>query len=154
VGALIPLVARLLGIETDVLLRRLKENAVAFTAIALFALIGLVFLLVAAYTALTWWVGPLWSPLIIAAAAFVIAIILYIALQIQQAALRRREEERKREAETTAVMAGAALSALPELFHNPLVRNVGLPVAIYAALLLFSSSPRPKRAAKTDSDHS
>jgi len=142
-GLLGPL-ASLLGIETGALLQRLKESAVAVTAIGLFVLIGLTFLLVAAYTALNWWVGPLWSPLIIAAAAFVIALILYVALRIQMAAQKRRREELARETETTALVAGAALNILPELFHSSLVRNVGLPVALYAAFLLFTGSGKPK----------
>lgn len=136
--------ASLFGIETEALLQRLKESAVAVAAIGLFILIGITFLLVAAYTALIWWVGPLWSPLIIAAAALVIALILYIALRIQAAAQKRRREERARETETTALVAGAALSALPELFHSSLIRNIGLPLALYAAFLLFTGPGKSK----------
>ena len=102
-GLLGPL-ASLFGIETEALLQRLKESAVAIAAIGLFVLIALTFLLVAAYTALTCRVGPLWSPLIIAAAALVIALILYIALRIQMAAQKRRRDELKRETETTALI--------------------------------------------------
>lgn len=144
--------ASLLGIETGALLQRLKESAVAVAAIGLFALIGLAFLLVAAYTALNWWVGPLWSPLIIAAAAFVIALILYVALRIQMAAQKRRREELARETETTALVASAALSALPELLHSSLLRNVGLPVALYAAFLLFTGSKPKKTSAEEEAD--
>jgi chromate transport protein ChrA len=143
-GALFAPIASLLGVETEALIQRLKESAVAVAAIALFALVCVVFLLVALYTALNWWLGPIWSPLIIAAGAFVIALVLYIALRLQQAALKRRAEERRKEAETTALLAGAALSALPELFHSSLIRNVGLPIALYAGVLLLSSGRRSK----------
>lgn len=104
-GFLAPL-ASLLGIETEVLMQRARESATAFGAIALFALIGLVFLLVALYTSLVWWVGPLWAPLIIAAAALVIALVLVVIQRLQQAAARRRAEARRKEAETTALLAG------------------------------------------------
>lgn len=142
-GLLGPL-ASLLGIETEALLQRLKESAVAVAAIGLFVLIALTFLLVAAYTALTWWVGPLWSPLIIAAAALVVALILYIALRIQMAAQKRRRDEQKRQAETTALVASTALGVLPELLHSSLIRNVGLPLALYAGFLLFSGARKSK----------
>ena len=136
-GFLAPL-AGLLGIETDALLQRAKESAVAIAAIGLFLLIGITFLLVALYTWLAAWLGPIWSPVIIAAAAFVIALVLFIALKIQSAAVRRREEIRRRETETTALIASAALGALPDLLNSSLLRNVGLPVALYVGFLLFT----------------
>ena len=135
---LLPSLARLLGIEVEVLVQRAAENAVAVAAIALFGLIGFGFLVAAAYLALTLWVSPLLASLIMAASALVIALVLYVALRIQQAAARKRAAARQRDAETTALVAGAALAALPDLLDNPLVRNIGLPLAIYAALLLLS----------------
>jgi len=143
-GFLAPL-ATLLGVEVETLLERVKGSAVAFAAIGLFSLICVFFLLVALYAWLTDWVGPIWSPLIIAAAALVIALILFGALHIQQAALRRRAEERRREAQETALVAGAALGALPELLRSPLVRNVGLPLALYVGFLLFAGPGKPKK---------
>lgn len=138
---ILSLLGRLVGVEVETLVQRVRESAVAFAAIGLFALICVTFLLVALYTALTQWVGPIWSPLIIAGGALVIAIIFFITLQIQQAALKRRAAERRREAESTALIASAALSALPELLASPAVRDVGLPILLYAGLLLFT---RPK----------
>ena len=143
-GFLAPL-ATLLGVEVETLLERVKGSAVAFAANGLFSLICVFFLLVALYAWLTDWVGPIWSPLIIAAAARVIALILFGALHIQQAALRRRAEERRREAQETALVAGAALGALPELLRSPLVRNVGLPLALYVGFLMFAGPGKPKK---------
>ena len=145
---LLPLLTSLLGIEVEGLASRLKENAVAVAAIALFVLIGVSFLLVALYTWLAAWVGPIWSPLIIAAAALLIALILFIALQIQNRAIAKRAAERRRQDETTALVATAALSALPELLKSPLLRNVGIPIALYAAFLMFSG--RHREDAETD----
>src|SRR6185312_357232 len=131
-GGLLPPLAALFGVELDALTQRLKENAIAYAAIALFALICLVFLLVALYTALYGWIGPIWAPLAIAGVALLIAIILLIALRIQQGAAQRREAERRREAEGSAMIASAAL------------RNVALPIALYAGLLMFTGKRKPK----------
>jgi hypothetical protein len=138
---LLSLLGSLAGIEVETLVQRVRESAVAFAAIALLIMICVAFLLVALYTALEGWVGPIWSPLIIAGGALVIAIVLFIALQIQEGALKRRAEERRKEAESTALIAGAALNLLPELIASPAVRNVGLPILLYAGLLLLA---RPK----------
>jgi hypothetical protein len=138
---ILSLLGRLAGVEVESFVQRIRESAVAFAAIGLFVLICVTFLLVALYTALTAWVGPIWSPLIIAGGALVIAIILFIALQIQEAALKRRARERRREAESTALIASAALNALPELLASPAIRDVGLPILLYAGLMLFT---RPK----------
>jgi hypothetical protein len=138
---LLSLLGSLAGIEVETLVQRVRESAVAFAAIALFIMICVAFLLVALYTALEGWVGPIWSPLIIAGGALVIAIVLFIALQIQEGALKRRAEERRKEAESTALIAGAALNLLPELIASPAIRNVGLPILLYAGLLLLA---RPK----------
>jgi large-conductance mechanosensitive channel len=135
------LLGSLLGVEVETLVQRVRESAIAFAAIGVFVLICITFLLVALYTALDGRVGPVWSPLIIAGGALVIAIILFIVLKIQEAAVKRRAEERRKEAESTALLATAAASALPELLASPAVRNVGLPILLYAGLLLVS---RPK----------
>jgi uncharacterized protein YacL len=138
---ILSLLGSLLGVEVETLVQRIRESAVAFAAIGVFVLICVAFLLVALYTALVQWVGPIWSPLIIAGAALVIAIILFVALQIHEAALKRRAEQRRREAESTALIASAAIKALPELLASPAIRDVGLPVLLYAGLMLFT---RPK----------
>jgi hypothetical protein len=136
-GLLAPL-ARLLGIEIDVLLKQFRENALAIAAIGVFTAIGLVFLLIAANTALTWYVGPLWAPLIIAGAAFVLAIAVWIADTVRKRSLRRRVAEVERASEAQALVASAAISALPALLSSSAIRSVGLPLALYAGFLLFS----------------
>jgi MFS family permease len=142
-GLLAPL-ASLLGIETESLIKRVKESAVAFAAIGVFALICISFLLIALYTALDGWVGPIWSPLIIAGGALVIALVVLVALRIQQAAVKRRMEQRREEAETTALMVSAAASAIPELLRSPVVRSVGLPIALYVGFMLMAG-PKKRR---------
>ena len=120
-------------------LRPIEIGALA-VALVITVVIAVVFLLIAADIGLTAWIGPLWAAIAIALAAIVIALVIFIALRVQMAARQRRRAEQRRQTESTA-MATAALTVLPELLENPLVRNVGVPVAIYAALLLFA----PKR---------
>lgn len=140
------LLGSLLGIEVEAIVQRVRESAIAFAVIGVFTLICVAFLLVALYTALSDQFGPIWSPLIIAAGALLIAIIVFVVLQIQEAAAKRRAEERRKEAESTALIAAAALEALPGLLASPAVRNVGLPIALYAGILLLSrSKPGPKK---------
>jgi hypothetical protein len=50
---------------------------------------------------------------------------------------------RRKENEEAALVASAALSALPELMNSSLVRNVGLPIALYAGFLLLT---RPRKS--------
>ncbi len=139
---LLKALASLLGIEAEAIIARLKESAIAFAAMAFFALVAIVFLLVALYTWLNGWLGPLWAPLIIAAGALVIALIIALVLRIQQAAEARREAAQKHARHTQALMTSAAISALPSLLESGLVRTVGLPIGLLAAFLLLSRSKR------------
>lgn len=139
--------ASLLGIETGALIERTKDNAIAFSAIALFALIAVAFLLVALYTWLVGWIGPIWAPLAIAAGALVLALIAFIVLRIQEAAIARRTERQRKDAEATALLASAALSALPDLLNSSMVRNVGLPIALYAGFLMLTGK---RKSSATD----
>lgn len=141
---LLTALASLLGIETEAMIARLKESAVAVAAIALFALIAVTFLLVALYTWLSGWLGPIWAPLIIAAAAMIVTVILTLALRVQQKAAARKEAERKRSRETTALVTSAAIGALPSLLESGLIRNVGLPIGLLAAFLYLTRSKPDK----------
>lgn len=130
--------AALLGVETDVLVARLRKSLVASSVIALFALIGLCFLLVAANTALTAAVGPIWAPLIIAGIAIVIALIVYLANKIMAGERKAKQTERRRSSETSAFITTAALTALPIVLKSPMARNVGIPLAVLAGLALLA----------------
>jgi len=130
--------AALLGLETDVLVERLKKSLVASSAIALFLLIGLFFLLIAANTALTTVVGPIWAPLIIAGGAFVVSLIVYLVTKVMAGERKARETERRRSSETSAFITTAALTALPIVLKSSMARNVGIPLAVLAGLALLA----------------
>ena len=138
---LLPL-ASILGIEVDELVGRLKKNAIAWSAVALFALVGLTFILVAIGNAaiLAW--GPVVGPLIVGLGAIVIAIVIWATMAIIDGIAKRQALERRRAQEKTALATTAALTALPIVLRSPLMRKLGIPVggALAAAFLLTKSS--------------
>lgn len=142
-GVLLPL-AGLLGIEVDELAERFKRNAIAWTALAFFALIGVVFLLAALNAWLTEHWGPVLAPLAMAGGALFIALAIYVTIATMANVARQREVERKRSADKTALVTTAAITALPLVLQSDLVKKVGIPVggALAAAFLLSKPGPR------------
>ena len=135
---LLPL-ASILGIEVEDILDRFKQNAIAWTAIAFFALVGVVFLLVALYTGMVGWLGPILGPLAIAGGALVVALAIFIGIRVAAGIVARREAQRRHSAEKTALVTTAALTAVPMLLKSPLMKQIGLPVGgALAALYLLS----------------
>ena len=137
---LLPL-ASLLGIEVEDLLDRIKQNAIAWSAMAFFALIGVVFLLVALYTGMVDWLGPIWGPLAIAGGALVVALAIFIGIRIAAGITARREAQRRHSAEKTALVTTAAITAFPMLLKSPLMKQIGLPVGGALAALYLLSKP-------------
>jgi membrane protein implicated in regulation of membrane protease activity len=135
---LLALAASVLGIEVDELLEHFKRNAMAWSAVALFALITLVFVLVAlnAWFTLMW--GPIIAPLVIAAGALVISLGIYAAIAIIDSIAKKRAAQRRNAAEKTALVTTAALTALPLVMKSDLMRKIGIPIggALAAAYLL------------------
>jgi len=138
---LLPL-ASILGIEVDELLDRLKKNAIAWSAVALFALIGLAFILVAVANAATLAWGPIVGPLVVALGAIIIAVTIWATMAIIDGIAKRKAVEKRHSQEKTALVTTAALTALPILLQSPLMRKVGIPVggALAAAFLLSKSN--------------
>jgi len=129
--------AALLGIEIDVLVERLKRNATTIAIVALLALVGVVFLLVAANVALTGWVGPLFAPLILAGVAILGAAIFWFVSDASEKRRSRHATERKRSTDTTALVTTAALTALPFAFKNPTLRLLALPASAVLGYMLL-----------------
>ncbi len=138
---LLPL-ASILGIEVDELLDRLKKNAIAWSAVALFALIGIAFVLVAVNNAATLAWGPIVGPLVVALVAIVVAVGIWIIMAVIEGIARRKALERRHAQEKTALVTTAALTALPLVLQSPLMRKVGIPIggALAAAFLLSKSN--------------
>lgn len=137
---LLPL-ASLLGIEVEDLLDRFKQNAIAWLAMAFFALVGVVFLLVALHTGMVGWLGPIWGPLAIAGGALVVALAIFIGVKIAANIAAHREAQRRHSAEKTALVTTAALTAVPMLLKMPIMKQIGLPVGGALAALYLLSKP-------------
>lgn len=152
---LLALAASVLGIEVDELLEHFKRNAMAWSAVALFSLIGCAFLLVALNAWLTFLWGPIVAPLAIGGAATVIAVAIWAALTISDNIARRRAAQRRNSAEKTALVTTAALTALPLVLKSDIMRKVGIPVggALAAAFLLAKpTGSRNRHANGHDTD--
>jgi len=138
---LMALAASVLGIEVDELVHRLRRNAMAIGVVAFFALVGVVFLLVAlnAWFSAMW--GPVVGPLVIGIGGMVVAALTWAGVSAAEAIARRRAAEKRSSAEKTALVTTAALTALPLVLRSSLMRRVGLPVggALAAAFLLARS---------------
>lgn len=138
---LLPL-ASILGIEVDELMDRLKKNAIAWAAVALFGIIGLAFILVAIANAATLAWGPIIGPLVVVVLAIVLALGIWITMSVIESIARRKALEKRHAQERTALVTTAALTALPIVLQSPLMRKVGIPVggALAAAFLLSRST--------------
>jgi hypothetical protein len=145
---LLALAASVLGIEVDELLEHFKNNAMAWSAVALFALIGLVFLLVGLNAWLTTMWGPIVSPLVLGGIALLIAAGIWAAIAITDRIARRRATQRRNAAEKTALVTTAALTALPLVMKSDLMKKVGIPIggALAAAYLLAKPSGNSRSA--------
>jgi hypothetical protein len=132
-----PLLA-LLGIEADSISANLKRQAIIWGVIGAMGLIVLAFLLVALNSALTYAYGPVVAPLIIAVAAGVIAVAVFLVARYQDSIAAKRAAEKKKQAEMTALVTTAVITAIPLILKSPLFRAVGLPAgsAIASALLM------------------
>lgn len=129
---LLPLAA-LLGLEVESITERVRTAVMLNTVMALFGLIGFVFLLIAAHLALTALVGALYSALILATAFLVLALIVWLGNRAAQARHRRDAAEKRRSSETSAFVTTAAITALPAVLRSPMLRVVGVPAAAAAA---------------------
>lgn len=125
----------LLGLEAASIKERLQRQIVLYGTLGALGLIAAVFLLVAANTALTFSVGPIVAPLIIAGAALLIALATYLFFRFRENVEAHKEAEKKRSAEMTALITTAAITALPLIL--PTLKRVGVPAG-GAAAALFS----------------
>jgi len=132
---LMPLAA-LLGFEVEAITDRVKRTILLNGLMALFGLVGAIFLLVAAYVALADWLSPLYAALIIAGVFLLAALSVYVSNQIAAGRAKREALTKKRSNETSAFVTTAAITALPALLKSPMVRRFGLPAAALAAFLL------------------
>lgn len=134
--SLLPLISAFLSGEVGETLRRTKRNAAYGAFIAFFALLAIVFALVAATIALAGRYGALHACLFMAGGAAVMAIVAWIALRIAAARERRRARERAKSNRT--LLAAAALTALPMLLRSRPALLISLPLLALGGFSLLS----------------
>jgi uncharacterized integral membrane protein len=129
--ALLGPLGALLGIEAASIKERLKRQAMLWGIVGALSFIALAFVLVSINTALTYLVGPVIAPLIIAGVALLVAAIVYGVFHFRETMEAHREAEKKRSAEMTALITTAAITAIPLIL--PTLKKVGVPTASAAA---------------------
>ena len=129
--ALLGPLGALLGLEAASIKDKFKRQAVLWGTLGALGLIAVVFVLVAINTALTYAVGPIVAPLIIAGAALLIGIVVFLVFHFRETVEAHNDAEKKRRAEVTALITTAAITAIPLIL--PTLKKVGVPAGGVAA---------------------
>lgn len=137
---LAPVVATLAGDELKLFTGRAKRAAIFAIAVAIFGLIAIVFLCVAAFLALSEsYSGPV-AALILSGLALIVALLILAVLKIQAAAEEKKRKERIA-ADKSALMATAAIATVPSILKRPILA-VALPLAGIALVSLLSDKKK------------
>ncbi|MDR6631577.1 chromate transport protein ChrA [Phyllobacterium sp. 1468] len=131
------------------MINRLKRNAVFAGVIAVLTIIGLIFLIVAAYIALAERYGEMHASLILAGSAFGLALITYIIMKILERAARNRQRERPK-VDTPALLTVAALAAAPVVLRSRALMMLAVPLVAFGGLALLTKPKRKKRRRPED----
>ena len=143
--ALMPLLTAMAGEELKFVAGQTKRAAIFGAAIAVFAIIAVTFLCVAAFLALAQSYGGPLAALILAALSLIVALLILAVMKIQAASEARKRKE-KMEAEKTAMMATAAIATVPAILKRPILA-AALPLAGIALVSLLSDKKkRPPRS--------
>jgi fatty acid desaturase len=129
--ALLGPLGALLGIEAASIKGRLKRQAVLWSTLGVLGIVAIAFVLVAINTALTYAVGPIIAPLLIAGAALLVGIVVFLVFHFRETVEAHNDAEKKRRAEVTALVTTAAITALPLIL--PTLKKIGLPAGGAAA---------------------
>lgn len=129
--ALLGPLGALLGIEAASIKDKLKRQAVLWGTLGALGLVAVTFILVSINSALTLAVGPIIAPLIIAGAALLIGIVVFLIFHFRETVEAKQEAEKKRSAEVTALVTTAAITAIPLIL--PTLKRIGVPTGAAAA---------------------
>jgi hypothetical protein len=131
--ALLGPLGALLGIEASSLKDRLKRQAVLWGILGALGAVAIAFILVAINNALTFAVGPIIAPLLIAGAALLIGVVVFLIFHFRETVEAHNDAEMKRRAEVTALVTTAAITAIPLIL--PMLKRVGVPAGGAAAAI-------------------
>jgi hypothetical protein len=129
--ALLGPLGALLGLEAASIKDKFKRQAILWGTLGVLGLIAAIFVLVAINTALTYAVGPIVAPLIIAGAALLVGIVVFLVFHFRETVEAHNDAEKKRRAEVTALITTAAITAIPLIL--PTLKKVGVPAGGVAA---------------------
>ena len=146
---LAPLLTSVAAGEVGLVINRLKRNAVFAGIIAVLAIVGVIFLVVAAYIALAERYGEMHASLILAGSAFGLAIITYIIMKIVERAARNRQSERAK-VDASALLTVAALAAAPVVLRSRALMMLAVPLVAFAGLSLLTKPKKKKRRRPED----
>ena len=132
--------AALLGIEIEAITDRVRTLMIVYAVIAVLALTGAAFLLIAAYLGLAQQIGAIYSALAIAAIMLLVAGAVLIGVRMSESRRRREIALRRRSSEAGAFATTAALTALPAVVSSPSLRLLAIPAVAVAAFLFVRSA--------------
>lgn len=131
--ALLGPLGALMGLEAASIKDRLKRQALLWGILGGLGLIAIGFVLVAINNALTFVVGPIVAPLIIAGAALLVGLVVYGVFHFRATVEAHNDAEKARRAEVTALITTAAITAIPLIL--PTLKRVGVPAGGAAAAI-------------------
>ncbi|MFD1199636.1 hypothetical protein ACFQ3K_15130 [Brucella gallinifaecis] len=137
---LTPVITALAGDELKLLTGRAKRTVIFGMVIAVFGLITVVFLCVAAFLALAENYGGPIAALLLASLSLILALLILAIMRIQSAAEEKRRKQRI-EADKSALMATAAIATVPSILKRPILA-VALPLAGIAIASLLSDKKK------------
>jgi hypothetical protein len=137
--ALLGPLGALLGLEAASLKDRFKRQAILWGTLGVLGVVAGAFILVAINNALTVAVGPIVAPLIIAGAALLTGIAVFLVFHFRETVEAHNDAEKQRRAEVTALITTAAITAIPLIL--PTLKKIGIPAggAAAAAYALLQS---------------
>lgn len=145
------LLGALLSGEASATAKRLKTQIIVLSIFGGIALLGLIFLIVAAYIYAAQRLGPLDAALWFGGALLAIAIIGFIINRVT-AGIRAKRAARRRKAELTTVAAATALAALPALASRGGAGLFIAPFLAAAGYQIYKENSRPSRSRDRDDE--
>lgn len=112
-----PLLAAFVSGETGLAIQRAKRAAIAYAVAGVFALVAVIFLMLAGYHYAARALGPIAAALWIAGGFLVIAVLVVVIHQFRAAAIAK-QAARKRQTDAVTLGTTAALAALPSLLRS------------------------------------
>lgn len=137
-----PIISALVSSEVQAATERAKRSAIFYAIMVIAAVIGVFFLLIAAYFTLATRFGLVNSALLITIGCAIVTIIAYTINRLLDNAQRRRLEQRRAAIDINTALTAAAVATVPSLLKKP-VLTAALPLVGLLAFTLLSRDKKP-----------